>query len=145
MIPPDSQKLQNNQKDWQHIQFFYLPLQPMKLNERRQWCARVLLAVLLPIQVLSALHLHNYAYSEEDECEACVEHIAHSGHFSTHSHALHECVLCEFLGLSYVAAAAVVVGVPGVKLLRLSDSGLFWLAAAELQSNASRAPPVAWM
>lgn len=67
--------------------------------------SRVLLAVLLPMLLLSSLHIHPQQPSTvSEECADCVQHHC-SGHITQQVQTLHDCVLCQFLSLSMVMAA----------------------------------------
>jgi hypothetical protein len=57
--------------------------------------------------VLSSLHIHRHIESGDD-CQECVEHHCH-GHLGQLTEMEHQCVLCQFLTMSFVAATAVAV------------------------------------
>ena len=84
----------------------------MKETTRRYYSSLVLLAVFLPMLVLSSLHVHPLAHLDGDYCEECVHHVPHAGHFSSLSVCSFDCVLCQFLTLPFLCAAAVVVITP---------------------------------
>lgn len=79
----------------------------VKLKTRRYIAAWLLLAVFLPMLIFSSLHVH-----EEDtstvvtECADCVHHTCH-GHMTAATHWAHDCVLCQFLTLTFLATATV--------------------------------------
>ena len=58
--------------------------------------------------VLSSFHVHPEAHLDGNHCEECLHHIPHSGHFSSLSVCSFDCVLCQFLMLPFLIAAAVV-------------------------------------
>lgn len=80
----------------------------MKETTRRYYSSWVLLAVFLPMFVLSSLHVHPQAHYEEDYCEECLHHLPHAGHISSQTFCAFDCVLCQFLTLPFLIAAAVV-------------------------------------
>ena len=80
----------------------------MKETAKRYYSSWVLLAVFLPMFVLSSLHVHPQAHDEEDYCEECVHHLPHAGHISSQTFCAFDCVLCQFLTLPFLIAAAVV-------------------------------------
>ena len=72
---------------------------------KRHIASWVLLAVYLPMLLVSSLHIHGTADAHETECAECVQHQCH-GHLSQLSDGMHQCVLCQILTLTYVATAA---------------------------------------
>jgi len=71
---------------------------------KRQIASWVLLAVFLPILILSSVHVHGNANVLTDECHECVKHHCH-GHLGQQSASLQACVLCQFLTLPMVSVA----------------------------------------
>lgn len=69
---------------------------------KRHIASWVLLAVYLPMLLLSSLHIHRIKRFYEVECAACVQHQCH-GHLVQLSEGMHQCVLCQILTLTYVA------------------------------------------
>ena len=47
----------------------------MKETARRYYSSLVLLAVFLPMLVLSSLHVHPLAHPDGNHCEECVHHV----------------------------------------------------------------------
>lgn len=80
----------------------------MKLTTKRHISAVVLLAVFLPMLLLSSFHVHSEAYLEEGSCEECVHHVPHTGHFTSGTVCGFDCVLCQFLMLPFLLAPAVI-------------------------------------
>lgn len=114
----------------------------MKKQElKRRISAWILLAALLPMLLLSALHTHESAGAADDACVECVNHQPHAGHLTTTSQTLTDCVLCQFFSLQYLEAFQVTLAVT-VGLAVLS----FPLTAAHCSSRpvafySTRAPP----
>lgn len=54
--------------------------------------------------LISSLHLHIADEYSETACAECVQHQCH-GHLLQLSDGMHQCVLCQFLTLSYAATA----------------------------------------
>ena len=75
---------------------------------KRQLYAWLLLAVFLPVLALSSVHVHRHADTPAAECTDCLNHSC-QGHLTVTDDPLHQCVLCQFLTLSYVAAATIAV------------------------------------
>ena len=82
----------------------------MKETGKRYYSSWVLLAVFLPMLVLSSLHVHPARHAEADPCDECLHHLPHSGHIGTLSTCSFDCVLCQFLTLPFLIAEAVVLG-----------------------------------
>lgn len=80
----------------------------MRLTTKRHIASRVLLAVFVPMLLLSSLHIHETSQAEETACAECVQHQCH-GHLTPFSSSVHQCVLCQFLTLTFVAAAVAAV------------------------------------
>jgi len=75
---------------------------------RQRVAAWALLLVFVPLVVCSALHVHPEEAHAATTCEACLHHVHHAGHLSAASHA-HECLLCQFLTLSFLPCAAIIL------------------------------------
>lgn len=82
-----------------------------KIQHRRQWSAWILLAVFVPMVLMSSLHHHESKDSMEVFCYECLHHIHHAGHLTTEQASVDHCVLCHFLSLTFFAAAALVLGI----------------------------------
>jgi hypothetical protein len=80
----------------------------MKETMKRHISSVVLLAVFLPMLILSSIHVHHSVHQQEKECEECVHHIPHSGHIGVQTTCSFDCVLCQFLSLPFLMAAAVI-------------------------------------
>ncbi len=64
----------------------------------------LLLAVFVPMLLLSSVHVHENISSEADtECINCVHHDCH-GHLTQMVSWTHNCTLCQFLLLTFLAA-----------------------------------------
>ena len=89
------------------IQHFRCIFAGVKLDNCRHIASWLLLAVFVPMLVLSSLHVHeDGAASAVTECADCLHHSCH-GHLTQMATWAHDCVLCQFLTLSFVATAAV--------------------------------------
>ena len=77
----------------------------MNTITKRHIASWVLLAVYLPMLLVSSLHIHGEAEAHETACAECVQHQCH-GHLSQLSDGMHQCVLCQILTLTYVVSAA---------------------------------------
>ena len=83
----------------------------VNLTTKRHLASWLLLAVFLPMLVFSSLHVHEGAVSQaEKECTDCTHHNCH-GHLTQTATWAHDCVLCQFLTLTMLTAAAAAVTV----------------------------------
>ncbi|MCR4583825.1 MAG: hypothetical protein K5764_09805 [Prevotella sp.] len=80
----------------------------MNINTKRHIASWVLLAVFVPMLILSSVHVHHSASEAATACMECVQHHCH-GHLGQDAPSMHNCVLCQFLSLTFVAAAFTVV------------------------------------
>ena len=81
----------------------------MKTRTRRYLASWLLLAVFLPMLLLSSVHMHQHNRSVTDsECIDCFHHNCH-GHLSQTAAWSHDCVLCQFLTLTMLTASSVVI------------------------------------
>ncbi|MBO4564631.1 MAG: hypothetical protein J5720_04290 [Bacteroidaceae bacterium] len=78
----------------------------MNIKTRRRISAWLLLSVFLPMLLLSSLHVHDEALGSCG-CDKCVNHLLHSGHIAPDNVHQHDCVLCLFASLTFVAAVGV--------------------------------------
>lgn len=109
--------------------------------QKRTWAARLLLLVFLPILVFSSLHVHEYAVGQGD-CYECTNHLHHSGHVSLQTASFHDCVLCQFVTLSYIIGVALVLVVAAtIHAVSYSTLSVQCLSALYF-SQTPRAPPV---
>ena len=77
---------------------------PVNVKKKRHIASWVMLAVFVPMLILSSIHVHDNTKLFEDNCSECVQHHCH-GHLGELTTTIHSCVLCQFLTLSFVAAA----------------------------------------
>lgn len=64
--------------------------------------ARVLLAIFVSTIVLSALHRHESVSTVAADCTECAHHVHHY-HLATATTGIHDCLLCQFITLNYIA------------------------------------------
>ena len=112
------------------------------MKAKRVLFSRLMLAVFLPMLLLSVLHVHDGVYADGDSCMECVNHLPHAGHLSINANHHDDCVLCQFMSLSFVeAVTAVLTPAPAhhdvVFTLRHQQ-----LLAAVGRISVPRAPPV---
>ena len=137
LTPPDSQKKMLTLQPWKK------PL-ARKMNRKatkRHIASWVLLAVFLPMMVFSSLHVHSNGQCSEVQCAECVNHMPHSGHFMAQDSPMHSCVLCQFLSLPFLAAAAMVVAICYTPKHTVNTANRCNVCIALRGSVALRAPP----
>ena len=79
----------------------------MKLENRRHIASWLLLAVFVPMLVFSSLHVHDDSKAAAlTECADCVHHSCH-GHLIQTASWMHDCVLCQFLSLVFMAIGTI--------------------------------------
>ena len=66
----------------------------------------LLLAVFVPMLLLSSLHIHGYEQAADDLCTECVNHHC-GGHLGQQTLSLDNCLLCQFLTLPMAVAACI--------------------------------------
>lgn len=81
----------------------------MHKSVKRQFSAWLLLLVFVPMMVAISLHIHDYNATNGVECEQCLHHVHHDGHFGAYADHIHDCVLCQFATLPFLAATTVLL------------------------------------
>ena len=105
----ESQLILKRWADVWSAHFFFVPSRPkMKQTAKRHIASWLLLAVFLPMLMLSSLHFHEVSQTIETECSDCVHHSCH-GHMTATASWSHDCVLCQFLTLLMLAAIMMAV------------------------------------
>lgn len=106
----------------------------MDTTVRRRLASWILLAVYLPVLVLSSVHVHKAEWAGETECAECVHHQCH-GHLTQYAGELHQCVLCQFLTLSYPLATTLL-------LVSFFPEGRLHYTTATCVSHSCKSGPV---
>ena len=78
---------------------------------KRQIYAWLLLSVFTPMMAIASLHIHEQEGGVDTTCSACVNHQAHAGHLTSGFGHMHDCILCQLLTTSFVAAASALLPV----------------------------------
>ena len=112
----------------------------VKQKTRRHIASCLLLAVFMPMLLLSSVHVHETAETIETECADCVHHSCH-GHMTVTATWSHDCVLCQFLTLTLLTAAAMAVTVY-VHVCKINYAqSLFGFRADSCGTIVTRGPP----
>lgn len=117
----------------------------MKEQQRKQrWTARLLMAVFVPLLLLSSMHHHPAVVSDETVCVECVHHTPHNGHLSAQATAIHDCVLCQFQSIVYLTTSVVVLlSFTPIHVANNTERAAF-CQLCPVGSISSRAPPFAF-
>lgn len=114
----------------------------VNMMKRRYYASWLLLAVFVPMLVFSSLHVHEASGSQtETECNDCLHHSCH-GHLAQTASWAHECVLCQFLTLPMLAAAAIAVTIYVYVCKKNLIQPLCGYRVACCGSMVTRGPPV---
>ena len=111
----------------------------------RQKFAYILLAVYLPMLVLSSVHTHTHSEEHHDteECVDCAHHHC-NGHINIFDNIEHDCVLCQFLTFNYTPATQKSF-IPDIKLCKAKFSYSHNVYSPDVHGVAClRAPPAIW-
>lgn len=67
------------------------------MNSRQKTYTWLLLAILLSMQAINAVHIHEpqALHANEEYCEMCAHHIKHYSHISADDYHMHPCLLCQ--------------------------------------------------
>ena len=80
----------------------------MNVNRKRHIASWLLLAVFVPMLILSSLHVHEQVQKNIVDCKECVD-LGGRRIIKKLSMSMDDCVLCQFLMLTFVAGAALAV------------------------------------
>ncbi|MBR1667415.1 MAG: hypothetical protein IJ693_03935 [Bacteroidaceae bacterium] len=117
----------------------------MKETTKRHISSWVLLAVFLPMLVLSSIHVHPADHSVAHSCKECVHHLPHSGHISSQTTCLFDCVLCQFISLPFLVASAIIF-IAKVFVYTASHNTENQSIVSRQRSNfCLRGPPALWV
>ena len=113
----------------------------MQTSMRRKVSAWLLLSVFVPMMMLTALHHHQMVTGAAVECVDCSHHVHHGGHLSAGGTSIDDCLLCQFLTLNYIAAAAVALAPAASNVSAMIRRQANALRNRIGGSRDSRAPP----
>ena len=113
----------------------------MRQSRKRHIASWLLLAVFVPMLVLSSLHIHSGVADHSIECVDCATHTPHGGHLSGSTLHVDTCVLCQFLAITFLAAAVLAV-LPLQRLTTyLSITSVHCVTSEACGYKSVRAPP----
>lgn len=112
----------------------------MKTKTKRTLSAWTLLSIFVSMMMLSGLHRHHIDADVAADCVECAHHV-HHGHLSAASEHPDECLLCQFISFTYIAATAILLVLPALTTATtlLCQSVLRSLFVSG--NKSSRAPP----
>ena len=113
----------------------------MNIKSKRHIASWLLLAVFVPMLLLSSVHVHEETPMKA-VCDACVHHHC-SGNIGLLADSMHDCVLCQFLTLPKLLAAftTFVLYLSVFKVLRVDR--LFFDYSVTHDIIVTRGPPFA--
>lgn len=85
--------------------YFYI-VKGQKLQGK--WQAWMLIMVFVPMMMLSFFHVHASEANIATECHECLHHIHHS-HFGSADQCIDQCVLCQFLSLTFISLTSAII------------------------------------
>ena len=114
-------------------------LDKVKLKSKRHIASWLLLAVFVPMLLLSSVHVHDEAPMKA-VCDACVHHHC-SGHIGLLTDSMDDCVLCQFLTLPKLVPVfiAFVLFLSIFKIIRVDR--LFFDYSVAHDITVTRGPP----
>ena len=113
----------------------------VKLDNRRHITSWLLLAVFVPMLLLSSLHVHESGVgTAETECTDCVHNSCH-GHLTQMASWTHDCVLCQFLSLTFVAFGVACLIIINKVVTLIIDAQRRNVSVAHVGIVGLRAPP----
>ena len=112
-----------------------------RIEWRRIWMSRILLAVFVPMLLLSVLHIHTEGFADDSGCVECMHHVRHS-HLSTTDFCSLQCVLCQFQTLPFIVAGLTIICIPLVAQGPITSSVRHGVIARSAEVISLRAPPI---
>jgi hypothetical protein len=120
---------------------FYRTFAAVNANKKRKIVSWMLLAVFVPMLLLSSLHIHSYDQTGDDQCTECVHHHC-GGHIGQQTLSLDNCLLCQFLTLLMTAATSIVAATFFYHAFRLAYAqGRNRICMQALGAVVTRGPP----
>ena len=116
-------------------------IQTMGIKSKRQTTARMLLAVFVPMLLLTSLHTHHEARTTGDDCYQCAHHQPHSGHLSAVQSVVHDCLLCQLASVPYISATVLLLVLPVRAVVRTLSRDDADFSRCVYGTKQSRAPP----
>ena len=108
---------------------------------KRIWMSRILLAVFVPMLMLSVFHIHTEGLTDDIGCNECMHHVRHS-HFSTADFCSLQCVQCQFQTLPFIVAGLTVICIPLAAQGHITSSVCHRVIARTAEVISLRAPPI---
>lgn len=118
----------------------YICLLKMKLYTKRQLLGNVLLVLYMTILLAGALHVHERV-GQDFVCQDCINHIYHNGHIAEASSSSGECLLCDFLSVTYIATCAILVALVAVIVVCTIKTSINKAHSCQRGVLSLRAPP----
>ena len=114
------------------------------MNSRQRTYSWLLLTILLSMQALNAVHIHEQqevSYSQ-DYCEMCAHHVKHDSHISGEHYHMHPCLSCMIGSSQYVNLQPSPVWSMQQCVTTIDCKQVISLPIAIISQRQTRAPPV---
>ena len=76
----------------------------MQIRQRRRISSWVILAVFVPMLLLTSFHRHHPMAEGQEECMECAHHVHHSSHVSAGGTTIDACLLCQLSSTPYTVS-----------------------------------------
>ena len=86
--------------------FYFSTFAAVKLTTKRYLFTWILLATIVPMLLMSSLHIHEQGESSGAACIECANGHC-GGHLTQMTTTMHQCVLCQFLTLTFLSFGVV--------------------------------------
>ena len=103
----------------------------------------MLLAVFVPMLVLTLGHRHELVAESGVACVDCAHHVPHGGHVQAGASVVGDCPFCQLTSVSYVAASSVGIALFVPSFVIRSEQPVPAVVGRKLLCQGPRAPPFA--
>ena len=107
---------------------------------KRRLAAWLLLSVLVPMMVMTAVHRHEES-AAATVCTDCAHHVAHAGHFNVLGDDGCDCVLCQFTSVVFLGSVAIGIAILTAVVRKSDELPLFAPVDCAKRLPGLRAPP----
>lgn len=112
-----------------------------RLELKRRFSAWTLLAILVPMLLLAALHTHDVSGGAVETCVECANHQPHGGHLTAATQLMTDCVLCQLFSLQYLETACCVVLLAAALPVLVTVTTVEGCTLQAVTSLVTRGPP----
>ncbi|MBR5639131.1 MAG: hypothetical protein IKW83_05135 [Muribaculaceae bacterium] len=113
------------------------------MKSRQKTYAWLLLTILLSMQAINAVHIHEpQVVPIEDYCDMCAHHVKHYSHISSDRYSMHPCLSCMISSSQYVTSQPALLLAVQQSVCTIDCPQTISLLAATIKHRQSRAPPM---